>query len=491
MRSRSWPTDLDAVRPLPLGALPLLRGDVAPPGQSGPVRLDQLVAPVGVGLLDACSYVAGYATKMRVVAQLPENFALSRLNRRICVRLTRPQLRTSCVPGGAASRARPPRGVPAPGGPRPRRPARALARRDPHRASRPLNLDAASYRQLADAHRRPDGEVDGQALRTSVLDIVGDPGEDAEPGHGFRRHAHRHRRGGRPAGHPRPRASGDRVATLVSLSLTPLQVTDGLARWDGRSERVPAQGHAILFGRSIAARLPDDLSPDLALMVMDVCGAPALVARLVREYAARGVASDRPRPRGGRQVRVALAGRCGRRRGRPPDRRRPGHERGGAARAPPSLADEVVIADARSPLGLSEAVAARRGPGRHHRGLRRRPRVRAAGDPLDRPGRHHHLLLDGHRASRPRPSAPRASRPTCGCSSATATCPVTRHTPWTSCARTARVGPCSSPASSPAAEPSRPAVASAAADRGSDGGMTRQPQRPPQSRTPRATSTWT
>ena len=46
----------------------------------------------------------------------------------------------------------------------------------------------------------------------------------------------------------------------------------------------------MLFGRSIAARLPDDLSPDLALMVMDVCGAPALVARVVGEYVARGVA---------------------------------------------------------------------------------------------------------------------------------------------------------------------------------------------------------
>ena len=52
---------------------------------------------------------------------------------------------------------------------------------------------------------------------------------------------------------------GDRVATLVSLSLTPLRITDGLAGWDGRSEQVPADGHAILFGRSIAARLPDDL----------------------------------------------------------------------------------------------------------------------------------------------------------------------------------------------------------------------------------------
>src|SRR3712207_7321440 len=38
-----------------------------------------------------------------------------------------------------------------------------------------------------------------------------------------------------------------RVATLVSLTLTPLRITDGLAGWDGRSEQVPAEGTAILF----------------------------------------------------------------------------------------------------------------------------------------------------------------------------------------------------------------------------------------------------
>ena len=77
-------------------------------------------------------------------------------------------------------------------------------------------------------------------------------------------------------------AAGDRIATLVSLSLTPLAITDGLARWDGRSEQVPCAGHAILFGRSIAAVLPGDLPAALALAVLDVCGAPALTQRVVR-----------------------------------------------------------------------------------------------------------------------------------------------------------------------------------------------------------------
>jgi L-erythro-3,5-diaminohexanoate dehydrogenase len=74
----------------------------------------------------------------------------------------------------------------------------------------------------------------------------------------------------------------------VSLTLTPLAVTDGLRRWAGSSEQVPTEGHAILFGRSVVAVLPDDLPPELALAVFDVCGAPALTDRVVRGHAASG-----------------------------------------------------------------------------------------------------------------------------------------------------------------------------------------------------------
>ena len=111
-------------------------------------------------------------------------------------------------------------------------------------------------------------------------------------------------------------AVGDRVATLVSLTLTPLQITDELAGWDGKGEQVPAQGHAILFGRSIAAKLPDDLKPELSLAVMDVCGAPALTARVVAPVCRRGtkpvVCSNRRR----REIGLAVAGRRSRRRSR-------------------------------------------------------------------------------------------------------------------------------------------------------------------------------
>ncbi len=44
---------------------------------------------------------------------------------------------------------------------------------------------------------------------------------------------------------------------------------------------MPCTGYAILFGRSVAARLPDDVPTALALSVLDVCGAPALTHRRV------------------------------------------------------------------------------------------------------------------------------------------------------------------------------------------------------------------
>jgi L-erythro-3,5-diaminohexanoate dehydrogenase len=225
-----------------------------------------------------------------------------------------------------------------------------------------LNLDAASYRQLAEKHTAADGVLDGEALRREVLDIVASRGKMQNPVTGS---------GGMLIGtvdEVGPDSTlglqvGDHVATLVSLSLTPLVVTDGLARWDGRSERVPADGHAILFGRSIAAVLPDDLPPELALMVMDVCGAPALVARVVQEYAARtGATAPSVCVLGGAgksgSLSLAAAGAsgAGRRMAVVPN------EREAALLEGTGLADAVVVADARSPLVLSEAVAGAGGP---------------------------------------------------------------------------------------------------------------------------------
>lgn len=214
-----------------------------------------------------------------------------------------------------------------------------------------LNLDAASHRQLVQAHAG-----DGAAVRAEVLDIVATRGKMHNPVTGS---------GGMLVGtveevgpaSPLGLAVGDRVATLVSLTLTPLVIDDGLARWDGHSEQVPCDGYAILFARSVAARLPGDLPLELALAVLDVCGAPALTARVAGEYVGRGAAPLVAVLGGaGKSGSLALAA----------------ARRAGAARTvgvvpvpaeadalrAARLADEVVLADARDPVALAASVRA-------------------------------------------------------------------------------------------------------------------------------------
>ncbi|MEU6135828.1 L-erythro-3,5-diaminohexanoate dehydrogenase [Nocardioides sp. NPDC047086] len=215
-----------------------------------------------------------------------------------------------------------------------------------------LNLDAASFRQLESAH---DG--DGEAVRREVLDIVAERGKMQNPVTGS---------GGMLVGvveevgpeSPLGLKVGDRVATLVSLTLTPLVIEDGLAGWDGDSEQVPCDGYAILFGRSIAAVLPDDLAPELALSVMDVCGAPALTRRVVAERYEGGVVAVIGG--GGKSGSLSLA--AARDAGA-------GHligvvptETEASRLREADLADEVVVADARNPVALRDAVAKAGGP---------------------------------------------------------------------------------------------------------------------------------
>ncbi len=101
-----------------------------------------------------------------------------------------------------------------------------------------LNLDAASFRQLTEAHHG-----DGPAVREHVRQIVSTRGKMHNPVTGS---------GGMLIGtvaevgreSPLGLTPGQRVASLVSLTCTPLEVGD-LAGWDGRSEQVPATGHAL------------------------------------------------------------------------------------------------------------------------------------------------------------------------------------------------------------------------------------------------------
>ncbi|MDI3503743.1 MAG: L-erythro-3,5-diaminohexanoate dehydrogenase [Candidatus Cloacimonadota bacterium] len=74
---------------------------------------------------------------------------------------------------------------------------------------------------------------------------------------------------------------GDRIASLVSLSLTPLKINK-VKRVLLDKDQLEIDGQAILFSSGIYAKLPDDMDENLALSVLDVAGAPAQVERLVK-----------------------------------------------------------------------------------------------------------------------------------------------------------------------------------------------------------------
>jgi L-erythro-3,5-diaminohexanoate dehydrogenase len=135
-----------------------------------------------------------------------------------------------------------------------------------------LNLDAASFHQL-----REEEGGDPERLQAKVMEIVRTRGKMHNPVTGS---------GGMLIGTVRDLGParddlrpGDRIATLVSLTLTPLAIED-ISWWDGSSEQVPVRGHAVLHESAAFTLLPDDLPPELSMAVLDVAGAPAWVARL-------------------------------------------------------------------------------------------------------------------------------------------------------------------------------------------------------------------
>ncbi len=74
---------------------------------------------------------------------------------------------------------------------------------------------------------------------------------------------------------------GDKIATLVSLSLTPLRI-DKIKEIRKDVDQVDIDGKAILFESGIYAKIPDDMSEKLVLSALDVAGAPAQTAKLVK-----------------------------------------------------------------------------------------------------------------------------------------------------------------------------------------------------------------
>jgi L-erythro-3,5-diaminohexanoate dehydrogenase len=140
-----------------------------------------------------------------------------------------------------------------------------------------LNIDSASFKQIADAN---DG--DGDRIAAHVLDLVGQRGKQHNPVTGS---------GGMFIGRVAEVGQelrsqidlqpGERIASLVSLTLTPLFI-ERIDRVDVATGRIWIVGKAILFQSGLWARLPGDIADDVALAVLDVAGAPAQVKRLVQ-----------------------------------------------------------------------------------------------------------------------------------------------------------------------------------------------------------------
>jgi L-erythro-3,5-diaminohexanoate dehydrogenase len=135
-----------------------------------------------------------------------------------------------------------------------------------------LNIDSASWHQMRTA-----ADSDADAMARSIRTIVAERGKMQNPVTGS---------GGMLVGRVSEVGAdrvepqvGQRIASLVSLTLTPL-VLDEIVNLDPASERVAVKGRAIFFGSSIYAPVPSDLSDTVVLGVLDVCGAPAWMARL-------------------------------------------------------------------------------------------------------------------------------------------------------------------------------------------------------------------
>ncbi|HYB52628.1 MAG TPA: L-erythro-3,5-diaminohexanoate dehydrogenase [Thermoanaerobaculia bacterium] len=137
---------------------------------------------------------------------------------------------------------------------------------------RALNVDSASFRQLRETER-----ATGETVEAQVVRIVRERGKMQNPVTGsggiFLGSVAEVGRSHPAAGVLRP---GDRIASLVSLSLTPLSITKVLAVV-AAAERVELEGTAILFERTLWARLPKDFPEEVALSAFDVAGAPAAV----------------------------------------------------------------------------------------------------------------------------------------------------------------------------------------------------------------------
>lgn len=140
-----------------------------------------------------------------------------------------------------------------------------------------LNIDSASFTQIEE-----EAGHDIEKVKAKIIEIVSERGKMQNPvtGSGGMLIGTIEKIGEALEGNIDLKV-GDKIATLVSLSLTPLRI-DEIIDIKPEIDRVAIKGKAILFESGIYAKLPNDMEETLALAALDVAGAPAQVAKLVK-----------------------------------------------------------------------------------------------------------------------------------------------------------------------------------------------------------------
>ncbi len=140
-----------------------------------------------------------------------------------------------------------------------------------------LNIDSASFTQIEEQ-----AGGDKEKIAQIMFDIVAKQGKHRNPvtGSGGMLLGTVEKIGDALLGKTDLKV-GDKIATLVSLSLTPLRI-DKIKDIRPDIDQVDIDGKAILFESGIYAKIPSDMPETLALSALDVAGAPAQTAKLVK-----------------------------------------------------------------------------------------------------------------------------------------------------------------------------------------------------------------
>ena len=213
-----------------------------------------------------------------------------------------------------------------------------------------LNIDSASFTQIEE-----EAGGDLAKIESKILSIVAERGKMQNPvtGSGGMFIGTVAKVGAALAG--RDLKPGDRIASLVSLSLTPLKITR-IVKIHPEIDRVEVEAQAVLFESGIYAKLPADMDEGLALAALDVAGAPAQAAKLVKP--GQSVLILGAGGKSGMLVAWEAMKRVG------PTGRVVGNvylKEDAATLASLDLCHEVVVADATKPVALMEAVLAANG----------------------------------------------------------------------------------------------------------------------------------